>query len=95
MNDPLTLTPAQIVDEVCAAYSVPCLDEINLPIRSMLAEAIKRAEERELYIVQAEDGDVVDVTWSRAHADRLTADDPDVPNRSLVTETAWYGKEGA
>lgn len=94
MNDPLTLTPAALVDLVAADYELGQFGPLEVLMRLMLADAIARAEARELYIVQAENGDVVDVTWSRAYADRLVdPDDPDVPTRSLVVERAWYGED--
>jgi len=87
------LTLAEIADAVWASRSGAALDGHEPEVRALLIEAAQRTESREVYVVQAENGDVVDVTWSRAYAERITdPNDPDIPLRSFVEETVWEGE---
>lgn len=46
-----------------------------------------------IYVIQSEDGDVVDLTDNREYAEWLTREDDDNPIRTCVKETVWSGPE--
>ena len=45
----------------------------------------------EVYVIQDEMGEVIDVTDNQEWAEWMTRDDEDVPIRTAVTETIWSG----
>ena len=93
VTDELTVTASEIVDAVCLDHNARQFGPVEDAIRAMLTDAVSRAESREVYVIQDEGGDVIDVTWSRAFAERETdSDDPNVPVRSFVEDTVWYGE---
>lgn len=47
----------------------------------------------EVFVIQSEDGDVIDVTTSREWAEWQTRDDEDNPIRTLHEDTLWDGPE--
>lgn len=46
-----------------------------------------------VYVIQSEDGDIIDVTTSEEWAKHQTRDDEDTPIRTLHEDTLWDGPE--
>lgn len=54
-------------------------------------EVIREATGGTVYVVQSDQGDVIDVTTNKEWAEWLTRGVEDVPERSLIEETLWDG----
>jgi hypothetical protein len=49
------------------------------------------ATDEQVYVIQDEMGQVIDVTTNREWAEWMTRDDPDVPLRTIHEDTLWSG----
>jgi len=91
-------TPEQIAYDYADEIRWNRADEARVTeeeVRSLIERAIEadRAQRDRVWIVQSEDGDVLDVTDNEEWADWLTREDDDVPLRSKTEETVWSGPE--
>lgn len=67
-------------------------------IRDLIAEAVEqdrvdRMQGVDVYVIQSDTGDIIDVTSSKQWAQWQTRDDENVPRRTVHEDTLWAGPE--
>ena len=94
-----TMTASQIAADNLAAYIGESDTTDGFDRDDMIAfataaiEADRAQRSNEVYVIQSEEGDIVDVTTSREWADWQTRTDDDNPIRTRHDDTLWDGPE--
>lgn len=90
-----TRTAEQIAAHIATESDTRSHAEYKLRYNIALAaiEADRAQRSNEVYVIQSEEGDIVDVTTSREWADWQTRSDDDNPIRTRHDDTLWDGPE--